>query len=253
MALHQLDMSGRTVLVTGGAKRIGRAICLTLANAGADVLVHCNSSVDEAEQVVADITSLGRGAGLVRGDLRTELEGICDEVSSSELVRQRGGLDLLVNSASIFERASMDSIEPADFERMLRINTVAPFEMIQRLLPDLRSVSGCAVNLLDTSIERPWPFYSHYCASKAALASLTLSLAGELAPEVRVNGVAPGAILFSDVESPAERESVMSRIPMGRTGTPEEIAQTVLFLAAGPSYITGQIIAVDGGWSLSDG
>ena len=121
-----------------------------------------------------------------------------------------------------------------------------------RIPRNIKNVNGCVVNLIDNSYERPWPFYSSYCASKSALRSITLSLAIELAPDVRVNGIAPGAILFPDWMEKSSRQEILTKVPMKREGTPDEIADTAFFLAAGPQYITGQVIAVDGGWSLCD-
>lgn len=244
-------MPGRTALVTGGAKRIGRAICIALANDGYDIIVHCNNSIEDAKQVVSDINKIGQSAIIVQGDLCSDIESICHQVSDAEIITRRGGLDVLVNSASIFERSEFEKINQNDVDRMFSINTIAPFMLIRNLLTDIRSVNGCIINILDISIARPLPFYSHYCASKSALNSLTLSLATELAPTVRVNGVAPGAIMFSDIETAEYRDQILSQIPMGRTGTAEEIAQTVLFLANGPQYITGHVISVDGGLGLT--
>ena len=161
-----------------------------------------------------------------------------------------------MNNASIFESIPLEEMTSDAANMMWKVNAEAPLMLIQQAAPHLRfegpTQPGCIINMIDNSSGRgDWSKHSHYCASKAALLSMTRSLAQELAPTIRVNAVGPGAIIFQDWESEEKRSAVISSIPMGRQGTAEEIAQTVLFLATGPSYITGQIIDVDGGWSLS--
>ena len=281
-------MEGRTVLITGGAKRIGCSIAMKFAREGASILLHCNNSLEEAKKVKSDVESLGNNCELFVADLSTK-DGrmkLVEEVLSSSIVSQRGGLDVLINSASIFKPSKLESqlnkvddnkfdwfdahfkinlkaplilsrsfakdVDEKDWEMMMEINAKAPYFLTKYLLRNIKNVNGCVVNLIDNSYERPWPFYSSYCASKSALRSITLSLAIELAPDVRVNGIAPGAILFPDWMEKSSRQEILTKVPMKREGTPDEIADTAFFLAAGPQYITGQVIAVDGGWSLCD-
>src|SRR6267378_5220702 len=213
-------------LVTGAAKRLGRAIALELHRAGARVAVHYRESKKEAEEIAA----LLGGAPLIQGDQAREPERIVREAS-----RALGGLDLLVCNA-------------AQFEAMLDSNLTGPFYLMQAALPMLRASRGSIVTLLDLcGTTQVWKGYAHYAASKAGLAALTRLLALEWAPEVRVNGVAPGAVLLPEGTDAA---SLAKRIPLGRIGTPEDAARAVLFLAREP-FITGEILTVDGGRSLN--
>ena len=247
------ELEDKVALVTGGAARIGAQISRTLANSGAIVAIHCHRSLAAAEDLVEEIEASGGEAFVVRGDLSEDE----DRAALIESVIDRAGrLDILVNNASIFEKIPLDEMTSDAAQMMWRVNAEAPLMLIQQAAPHLRfegvNQPGSVINMIDNSSGRhDWPELSHYCASKAALLSMTRSLAQELAPSIRVNAVGPGAILFQDWESEERRSAVLSSIPMGRQGDTEEIAETVLFLAAGPSYITGQIIDVDGGWSLT--
>ncbi|MEE2747058.1 MAG: SDR family oxidoreductase [Candidatus Thermoplasmatota archaeon] len=245
-------LEDRVALVTGGASRLGAEICRTLAKAGAIVAIHCHRSLAAAEDLVEEIDLSGGESFVVRGDLSQEedrgalIDAVIDRV---------GRLDILVNNASIFEKIPLDEMTSDAANMMWKVNAEAPLMLIQYASQHLQfegvNKPGCVINMIDNASGRgDWPEMSHYCASKAALLSITRSLAQELAPSIRVNAVGPGAILFQDWESSERRSEVMSSIPMGRQGTIGEIAETVLFLATGPSYITGQIIDVDGGWSL---
>ena len=246
-------LEDRVALVTGGAARIGAEICRTLAREGAIVAVHCHRSLAAAEDLVEEIEANGGEAFVVRGDLAEDE----DRSAMIDAVIDRAGrLDILVNNASIFESIPLDEMTSDAANMMWKVNAEAPLMLIQQAASHLRfegpTQPGCIINMIDNSSGRgDWSEHSHYCASKAALLSMTRSLAQELAPTIRVNAVGLGAIIFQDWESEEKRSAVLSSIPMGRQGTAEEIAQTVLFLATGPSYITGQIIDVDGGWSLS--
>jgi len=247
------ELVDKVALVTGGAARIGAQICRTLANAGAIVAIHCHRSLAAAEDLVEEIEAAGGESFVVRGDLSEEEDraALIDSV-----IDKAGRLDILVNNASIFEKIPLDEMTSDAAQMMWRVNAEAPLMLIQHAAPHLRFEGkgdpGSVINMIDNSSGRnDWPELSHYCASKAALLSMTRSLAQELAPSIRVNGVGPGAILFQEWESDERRAAVLSSIPMGRQGEVEEIAETVLFLAAGPPYITGQIIDVDGGWSLT--
>jgi pteridine reductase len=226
-------------LVTGAAKRLGRAIALELHRAGARVAVHYRESKKEAEETAA----LLGGAPLIQGDQAREPERIVREAS-----RALGGLDLLVCSAARFEQAPSDQLPRAEFEAMLESNLTGPFYLMQAALPMLRASRGSIVTLLDLcGTTQVWKGYAHYAASKAGLAALTRLLALEWAPEVRVNGVAPGAVLLKGGRNAGR---LANRIPLGRIGAPEDVARAVLFLAKEP-FITGEILTVDGGRSLN--
>ena len=246
-------LEDRVALVTGGAARIGAEICRTLARAGAIVAVHCHRSLAAAEDLIEEIEADGGEAFVVRGNLSEDEDrsALIDAV-----IDRAGRLDILVNNASIFERITLEEMTSDAANMMWKINAEAPLMLIQHAAPHLRfegvNLPGSVINIIDNASGRTdWPNHSHYCASKAALLSITRSLAQELAPSIRINAVGPGAVLFQDWESEERKSAVLSSIPMKRVGKVEEIAETVLFLAAGPTYITGQIIDVDGGWSLT--
>ena len=246
-------LEDRVALVTGGSARIGAQICRTLAKAGATVAIHCHRNLAAAEDLLEEIESDGGEAFVVRGDLAQDE----DRAALIESVIEHAGrLDVLVNNASIFEKIPLSEMTSDAAQMMWKINAEAPLILIQQAAPHLMfegvEKPGVVINMVDNASGRKdWAEMSHYCASKAALLSMTRSLAQELAPAIRVNAVGPGAILFQDWESDDRKSAVLSSIPMERQGTTQEIADTVLFLAAGPAYITGQIIDVDGGWSLS--
>lgn len=238
---------GARVLVTGAARRVGRAIALELAGAGCDVVVHCHQSQAEARNVVEKIRRMGRQAALVQADLGFE--------DSVRLVAQRsvenlGGLDVLVNNAAVFDGDERVS-GLCDWRRVFGVNVFAPAILVEQLTPALRAGGGGkVVNLCDISAERPWPTHAAYCASKSALVSLTRAWARRLAPDIQVNGVAPGIAEFP-ADYPADvREKLIARVPLRRAGSPRDIASTVRFLIEHGDYITGQIINVDGGRSI---
>ncbi|MDP6906149.1 MAG: SDR family oxidoreductase [Candidatus Thalassarchaeaceae archaeon] len=246
-------LDGRVALVTGGASRIGSEICRNLAAAGATVGIHFHRSSEAAEQILQEIESFGGDAFVVSADLAEEEDR---ESLINSVIERAGRLDILVNNASIFEQIPLDEMSTDAVRVMWRINAEAPLMLIHHAKSHLEFEGsdnpGAVVNIVDNASGRSdWPGYSHYCASKAALLSITRSLAQELAPNIRINAVGPGAILFQDWESESKRKNILSRIPMKRQGTSLEIAKTVEFLVSGPSYITGQIIDVDGGWSLN--
>jgi NAD(P)-dependent dehydrogenase (short-subunit alcohol dehydrogenase family) len=229
-------------LVTGAAARVGRAIALELGRAGARVAVHYRSSRAQAEETAR----LLGGAPLVQGDQTRDAARIV-----AEAARALGGLDLLVCSAAQFEKEPAESLSRERFEAMLSANLTGPFLLMQAALPHLRAARGSIVNLVDLcGTAQVWEGYAHYAASKAGLAALTRLLALEWAPEVRVNAVAPGSVLFPDGLSQEERDRLIRRIPLQHAGTPEDVARTVLFLASAP-FITGQVLAVDGGRSVN--
>ncbi len=233
----------RVALVTGGAVRVGRAIALALADHGFDIAFTFRSSGDEAVQTAADVEALGRVALAVRADL-TEPESV-DSVLTA--VRERfGRLDVLVNSAASFEVRTLAEVDAAAWDRVMALNARAPHLLVRAAAPLLRQARGSVVNIVDLSAIQPWTDYAAHSVSKAALAHLTRLQARALAPEVRVNAVAPGAVLKPD-DWPAERwEKLAEAAPLRRTGSPRDVADAVLyFVRAG--FVTGQILAVDGG------
>ena len=235
----QADFRGKRALVTGAARKVGRAIALALGQGGADVAVHYRKSRAEAEETAAELVRLGVRAPLVQGD-QAQVPGRIVRDAAAAL----GGLDLLVCNAAEFEKVEAAALSQAQFEAMLAANLTGPFLMMQAALPHLRASRGAIVTLLDVcGTTQVWKGYAHYAASKAGLAALTRLLALEWAPEVRVNGVAPGAITVDDA-------ALLKRIPLQRIGTFEEVATAVLFLAS-QEFITGQILPVDGGRSVN--
>jgi len=240
----------KTVLLTGGTHRIGAAIAHTLHRAGMNLALHYRSSGEESA-VLRDELNRRRADSviLLQADLR-------DIASLPALVEQTiarwGRLDALINNASSFYPTPLGRTTEADWDDLLASNLKAPFFLSQAAAPQLRAVEGSIINLVDIYARRPLENHPVYCAAKAGLAMLTRSLAWELGPAVRVNGIAPGAILWPEQEmSEATKAQLLSRIPLRRRGEPEDIASTVLFLLQDACYITGQIIAVDGGRSLS--
>ena len=227
-----------SVLVTGAAVRVGRAIALEFAARGWDVRLHYRGSAEAAERTADEIRALGREARLVQGDQAAD---------PAEIVRRAAPFDALVCSAAAFEKAPALELSRAQFEAMLATNLTGPFLLAQAAHPHLARARGAIVNLLDLcGTSQVWKGYAHYAAAKAGLAALTRLLALEWAPDVRVNGVAPGTVLFPESLDDTERDRIRRRIPLGHEGTPGDVARAVFFLATEP-FVTGQILAVDGG------
>lgn len=242
------DLSSRTVLVTGGATRVGAAIGRTLHAAGAHLVIHYRRSAAHAEQLRAELQRLRPDSvTLAQADLldSAALDGLIDQA-----VAATGRLDILVNNASSFYPTPVGEATLAQWQDLMGTNAQAPFFLAQAAAPQLKANRGCIINLVDIHAERPHKRHPIYSMAKAANAMLVKSLARELAPEVRVNGVAPGAILWPEnFFEDEDRLATLARIPLGRPGTPQDIADTVAFLA-GAEYMTGQILAVDGGRSV---
>jgi pteridine reductase len=233
----------RVALVTGGGVRLGRAISLGLAEAGFDVAVHYRTSEAPAVEVSERVRGLGRNCLTVRGDL-AEADAPGAVVAA---VREAfGRLDLLVNSAAGFETLSLSDADADGWDRVMDVNVRAPHLLVREAADLLRASRGAVVNLVDLSAFQPWGEYPVHAVSKAALAHLTRVQARALAPEIRVNAIAPGAVLPPD-DYPADRvEELRRRAPLLALGTPEDVVGAVLYLADAP-YVTGQILAVDGG------
>ncbi len=240
------------MLVTGGARRVGRAICVVAAQRGYDVALHYHRSEAEAAETAAMIEACGGRCEPICADLgdATRYPLIVEAA-----VGAFGRLDALVNNASLFRAAGGDALDDVDasaWEYMLRVNLIAPAALSRAAAPHLSaSGRGRIINLCDISADRPWARHLSYCASKAGLVNLTKSLARTLAPRVQVNGVAPGIAEFPEEYDEATRKRLIARVPAGRAGTPEEIADVVGYLLDAPDYLTGQIIAVDGGRGIA--
>ena len=243
------SLAGKCALVTGGARRLGAAIARRLHGAGAAVLVHYRDSDADATALVAELNAMrAKSAAKVKAEL---LAPIAPRALVGAALDSFGRLDVLVNNASTFFPVPMGQIEPSHWEELVGSNLRAPLFICQEAAPELAKQAGCIVNIVDIHAERPLKGYPVYSIAKAGLAAMTRSLAVELAPQVRVNGVAPGAIAWPEDGQfdPAERERVVATTPLARVGSPGDIAQAVHFLACA-TYVTGQIIAVDGGRSI---
>ncbi len=234
-------------LVTGGGVRVGRAIALALAGNGYDLLVSYNSSPAGAAEVEAAARRAGRRAHAVSADLSRE-EHV---VHLARTARKRfGRLDLLVNSAASFVANDLLDVTADEWDAVMAVNLRAPFLLIRETASMLRQARGAVVNVADLSALRPWTSHPHHSVSKAGLLHLTRVAARRLAPEVRVNAVAPGYVLPPRHHTPDRIGRTRRRIPLGRVGTPEDVASAVRFLATA-DYVTGQVIAVDGGLGLA--
>jgi 3-oxoacyl-[acyl-carrier protein] reductase/pteridine reductase len=238
-------LAGKTALVTGAAKRIGRAIAMALAASGANVAITYLGSQSEAEETVRDLTAFAVDALAVRTDL-TDPQSIHETVAA--VVEEFGRLDLLVNNAGVFESAALESITVEQWDRMFATNTRAPFLVARAAYPHLRMARGRIVNIGSLGGSHPWATHAHYCTSKAALHMLSQTMAKAWAPEISVNCVAPGMIVQGEVGEGYVHFA--ERTPMGRNGNAEDVAEAVLFFATGPHFITGQLLGVDGGLGL---
>jgi pteridine reductase len=229
-------------LVTGGAKRVGAAIVRQLAADGYTAAVTFLSSAGEAELLAKDV-----GGIAIRADLTQPPAAV--EAIRTALSGRR--LAVLVNSASIYEPDPPTGVTSELIQKLMAIHLESPLLLTQAFADELRQSNGHVVNMLDILAERPWPRYTAYCASKAALWNLTLSLARQLAPQVTVNGIAPGVVEWPKGYAESEKEKYLQRVPLARAGTPADVAAAVHYFVTAGSYVTGQIIRLDGGRSLA--
>ena len=238
-------LHGQVAVVTGGAKRIGRALALALGEAGAHVAITWRESEAEAQATVAELASLGVLSAAFRADLRdpAQIRATIDAIAD-----QFTRIDILVNNAGRYETAPLESMTVEQWDAMFETNTRAPFLAAQAAYPHLKAARGRIINLGSLGGLHPWPTHAHYCTSKAALHMLTQTMSKAFAPEISVNCVAPGMIVNGEVSE--EYEHFARRTPMQRNGTAEDVAAAVLFFATGPHFITGQILSVDGGLGL---
>ena len=238
-------LQGKTVLVTGAAKRIGRAIALTLAEAGANVAITYLASWAEAEDTLRALAVHDVDAQAIRCDLR-DFASIENTVAA--VMEEFGQLDLLVNNAGVFESAALEDISAAQWDAMFAANTRAPFLMAKAAHPHLRAARGRILNIGSLGGLHPWATHGHYCTSKAALHMLSKTMAKAWAPEISVNCIAPGMIVQGEVGE--AYEEFARKTPMQRNGSSHDVAAAALFFATAPHFITGQLLAVDGGLGL---
>jgi 3-oxoacyl-[acyl-carrier protein] reductase/pteridine reductase len=238
-------LQGKTVLVTGAARRIGRSIALALAERGANTAITYLASQAEAEETVHALAAHNTDALAVRCDLR-DPESIQQTMAS--VIEEFGQLDLLVNNAGIFESEALEDISVEQWDAMFATNTRAPFLMAKAAHPHLRATKGRILNIGSLGGLHPWATHAHYCTSKAALHMLSKTMAKAWAPEISVNCVAPGMIVQGEVEEAYEHFA--RKTPMQRNGTAQDVAAAAIFFATAPHFITGQLLAVDGGLGL---
>lgn len=249
-----MKSSRKTALVTGSAARIGACIAKTLHARDCDVLLHCNANVDGANALAEQLNSERADSALVVSADISSAAGVQKLVDAC--ARRFGRLDLLVNNASRFYPTQVGETTAWQWDDMMNSNVRGAYFLSQGLLMQLHEAGGCIVNILDIHASKPMKHHAVYSIAKAGLQMMTLALARELAPKIRVNGVAPGAILWPENDSDdaamtATRTAILSRIALERLGAPDDIASAVAYLALDAPYITGQILAVDGGRSLN--
>ncbi len=245
-------MQSKVILVTGGTKRLGAAICRKLHTVGMKLMVHYRSSENEARTLQTELNQVRPGSvALVQADLLdiTQLPNLVNET-----IKHFGKMDSLINNASSFSPTPMGEITEKLWNELIGSNFKAPLFLSQAAAPYLKKQHGCIVNIVDIHAEWPLKNYVIYCSAKGGLATLTRSLALELAPEIRVNGVSPGPILWPENGEWSDeftRQRIIGKTLLKRIGEPDDIAKTVLFLISDAPYITGQIIVVDGGRSMN--
>jgi pteridine reductase len=244
------DLQNKTALITGASRRIGAIIARTLHAAGMNISLHYRGSQQEADALAAELNNLRKNSCVTH---RLDLHVTADLPLLVELCQQHWGrLDLLVNNASSFYPTHVGKMNEQHWDDLMGSNLKAPLFLSQAAVPYLKQVQGSIINIVDIHAEKPMKNHTIYCMAKAGLAMMTKSLAKELGPDIRVNGVAPGAIMWPENELDAEtQDEILSRTALKRSGMPEDIAATVLFLARDAHYITGQIIPVDGGRSIN--
>ncbi|MGH2593840.1 MAG: SDR family NAD(P)-dependent oxidoreductase [Anaerolineae bacterium] len=241
-----MEIRNRIALVTGGAHRVGKSIALALAAEGAHTIITYLSAAEEATRTLGEIEACGVRALSIKADQRDPAQ--IDTLFAA--IRDRfGRLDILVNSAAIMERRTIFDITPDDWDRTLGTNLRGPFFVAQAAARLMRQTQGCIINIADSSALHPWPSYIAHTVSKAGLVALTQALAVALAPSIRVNAIAPGAVLKPQNWSDEQWAKLAARIPLQRHGTPEDVAQAVLYLIRS-DFVTGQLLVLDGGREL---
>ncbi len=239
-------------LVTGAARRLGAQTARALHQRGWNLLLHFHSHGEDARALEQQLNAQRPDSATALQANLSDMEDI--EKLAEAAIARWGRLDGLVNNASVFYPTPVAKAAAEDWDRILHTNLRAPFFLLQNCLPALTRNGGCVINLIDIYSEKPLPEHPLYCASKAGLAALTRSWARDLAPAIRVNGVSPGAILWPEGDTPVPeqyQQSILEKTPLARTGKPADIARTIVFLMCDAPFITGQIVAVDGGRSLN--
>ncbi len=243
-----MNLGGRVVLITGAARRVGRAIALRLARAGCRIALHHHQSAEDARRTAHDCRAHGAQAESFCADLG-------DTDAPQRLVREAlarfGRLDVLVNNASLFEPSSIDSLDVETWNRALRVNLTAPALLVAAAREALRAARGRVINLCDAATGRPWPSHLAYCVSKGGLDTLTRALARALAPEVNVVGIAPGIVAWPEDYDEALRARLVERVPLKRAGDAEDVAAAVEYVLRDGDYLTGVILPIDGGRHLA--
>jgi pteridine reductase len=236
-------------LITGAARRVGAEIARRLHAAGYDLALHCRNSRAALDDLLAELEAARpRSTLALQADL-AKVETLPDLVDAA--LERFGRLDALINNASTFEPTPLGSATPAQWDQLFASNARAPFFLAQAAAPALGNARGCIVNLVDIYAERPLARHPVYCMAKAALAMMTRALALDLAPLVRVNGIAPGAILWPEAgKTTLEQQTLLARVPLARAGSPQDVAAAVLWLLRDAPYVTGEIVRIDGGRSL---
>jgi NAD(P)-dependent dehydrogenase (short-subunit alcohol dehydrogenase family) len=242
------DLRGKTVFITGAARRLGKVIALAVAQAGANVAFTFRSSANAAGETLKEIQATGVQGLSLECDLRNA--GSAADAAKTVL-KHFSQIDMLINNAGAFETAKIEEITAEQWDEAFAVNVRAPFLVSQACIPALRKTSGRIINLGSLGGEKPWITHAHYCSSKAALHMLTQVMAKALAPEIAVNCVAPGMIdVAAEEKDPALLQRVAAHTPMKKNGSPQDIVSAVMYFAIAPHFITGQILTVDGGLSL---
>jgi NAD(P)-dependent dehydrogenase (short-subunit alcohol dehydrogenase family) len=242
-----MEITGKTALVTGAAKRIGRVIALELAKKGANILLHYHQSEKEAQQTSSEIKSLGVACLPVRANLSDSREIL---TMIKEIDKASKNIDILVNSASLFYKTPLETVSEADWNRLTDANLKGPFILSSEIGRRMtKKTGGKIVNIADWSGFRPYKDYSAYCTSKGGLITLTKALARDLAPNVQANAVAPGPVLMPPEMSELEKEAIAKTTALGRWGKPEDVAHAVKFLIEN-DFVNGIVLVVDGGRSI---
>ncbi|HKV92607.1 MAG TPA: SDR family oxidoreductase [Candidatus Angelobacter sp.] len=243
-----VGLKNKTVLITGAARRLGKAIALAMAQAGANVAFTYATSADEARQTLKEIERFAVQGLSLKCDLRDE-QSIRQVIS--QVLERFHTLDLLVNNAGVFQTAKLEEITAEQWDQVFAVNVRAPFLVSKYCIPALRKERGKIVNLGSLGGEKPWTTHAHYCSSKSALHMLTRVMAKALAPEIAVNSVAPGMIDAGGADRyPELLQRVAEQTPMKKAGTPQDVVSAVMYFATAPHFITGQVLTVDGGLGL---
>ncbi|MFQ5579937.1 MAG: SDR family oxidoreductase [Nitrospiria bacterium] len=243
-----MKLKGKVVLITGAARRIGKATALSLAKRGARTAIHFNRSIEEAHQVVDEITAGGGEAFSLQGDIRKTAD--CERIVS-ECCEKFGRIDVLINNASVFFKTPLFQVKEEDWDTTFDANLKGGFFCAQAAAKEMRKQGGKIINIADWSGLRPYKNYVPYCVSKAGVIAMTKGLARTLAPKIEVNAIAPGPVLAAEDFDENDKETIIRHTPLGRFGSPDDIVHAVLFLLEGTNFMTGSTIIIDGGKLIS--